>query len=100
MADDNATAAAGGSGNNGNGGGAGGMSSDANLPEPQNDVLSLAQLIGAPIHALVDAEAQAAMATARFIRAVGFTGSSDGGAQGDGSMGDLGDLQMARFTRR
>jgi len=56
-------------------------------------VLSLAQLIGAPIHALVDAEAQSAMATARFIRAVGFVGNGDG-------MGELGDLQMARFKRR
>jgi hypothetical protein len=100
MADDNATAAAGG-GNGGSGnGGDGGAAAGRNLPEPQNDVLSLAQLIGAPIHALVDAEAQAAMATARFIRAVGFTGKSDDGAQGDGSMGDLGELQMARFTRR
>lgn len=96
MADDKATAADGGSGNGGNGGDAGASSADANLPEPQNDVLSLAQLIGAPIHALVDAEAQAAMATARFIRAVGFTGNPN---DGDG-MGDLGDLQMARFTRR
>ncbi|NIA68354.1 DUF2589 domain-containing protein [Pelagibius litoralis] len=63
------------------------------LPEPQSSVLSLAQLIGAPIHALVDAEAQSAMATARFIRSVGFTGNGDG-------MGDLGELQMARFKRR
>ena len=60
---------------------------------PQASVLSLAQLIGAPIHALVDAEAQSAMATARFIRLVGFTGDGDG-------MGELGDLQMARFRRR
>lgn len=63
------------------------------LPDPQASVLSLAQLIGAPIHALVDAEAQSAMATARFIRSVGFTGNGDG-------MGDLGELQMARFKRR
>lgn len=63
------------------------------VPDPQESVLSLAQLIGAPIHALVDAEAQSAMATARFIRSVGFTGNGDG-------MGDLGELQMARFKRR
>ena len=67
------------------------------MPEPQSDVLSLAQLIGAPIHALVDAEAQSAMATARFVRSVGFTGPK---ADEGGGMGDLGDLQMARFTRR
>jgi hypothetical protein len=64
--------------------------------EPQREVLSLSQLIGAPIHALVDAEAQSAMATARFIRNVGFKPPEDG------DLGDLGDLQMARFksTRR
>ncbi|MEQ9608284.1 MAG: DUF2589 domain-containing protein, partial [Kiloniellaceae bacterium] len=87
-------------GQNGNGGGddggAGAPASGGDLPEPQSGVLSLAQLIGAPIHALVDAEAQSAMATARFVRAVGFTGPADGS---DG-MGDLGELQMARFTRR
>lgn len=78
-------------GGNNNGGPAPRAAGD--LPEPQSDVLSLSQLIGAPIHALVDAEAQSAMATARFVRAVGFTGDADG-------MGDLGELQMARFTRR
>jgi hypothetical protein len=93
-----AAAPASGGGNNGNGGdggdGAGAAAAGGGaLPEPQSDVLSLAQLIGAPIHALVDAEAQSAMATARFIRSVGFTGDSDG-------MGDLGSLQMARFKRR
>lgn len=78
---------------NGNGGGGAGPRASGELPEPQSEVLSLSQLIGAPIHALVDAEAQSAMATARFVRAVGFTGDGDG-------MGDLGDLQMARFTRK
>jgi len=96
MADDNATTTAGGNNGGSGNGGDGGAAAGRNLPEPQSDVLSLAQLIGAPIHALVDAEAQAAMATARCIRAVGFTGNAD---DGDG-MGDLGDLQMARFTRR
>ncbi|MEQ8355344.1 MAG: DUF2589 domain-containing protein [Kiloniellaceae bacterium] len=86
-----------GNGGNGNGGGPTGAEAAGNLPEPQSDVLSLAQLIGAPIHALVDAEAQSAMATARFVRSVGFTGSDESGA---GGMGDLGELQMARFTRR
>lgn len=86
-------------GQNGNGGGndgGAGAASGGEMPEPQSGVLSLAQLIGAPIHALVDAEAQSAMATARFVRAVGFTGPADGS---DG-MGDLGELQMARFTRK
>lgn len=86
-------------GNGGGGGGNGGGGFEVprgELPEPQSGVLSLAQLIGAPIHALVDAEAQSAMATARFVRAVGFTGPADG----SNGMGDLGELQMARFTRR
>lgn len=73
--------------------GGGGKSSRAVPPQPQGSVLSLAQLIGAPIHALVDAEAQSAMATARFIRSVGFTGAGD-------DMNELGELQMARFKRR
>ncbi len=91
--------APGGRGNGGNGGGNGGTGARASgdLPEPQSDVLSLSQLIGAPIHALVDAEAQSAMATARFVRDVGFTGPKEGEP---GGMGDLGDLQMARFTRK
>lgn len=71
----------------------GGKGAGAPPPAPQSSVLSLAQLIGAPIHALVDAEAQSAMATARFIRSVGFTGEGD-------DMHELGQLQMARFRRR
>ena len=67
-------------------------SAAAQPPKPQKSVLSLAQLIGAPISALVDAEAQSAMATARFIRQVGFTGHGD-------DMHELGDLQMARFRQ-
>ncbi len=61
-------------------------------PPKKDEVLSLAQLIGAPISALVDAEAQSAIATERFIRSVGFTGGTE--------RGELGDLQMARFTRK
>ncbi|MBD3618640.1 MAG: DUF2589 domain-containing protein [Chromatiales bacterium] len=68
-------------------------STRADPPAPQGSVLSLSQLIGAPINALVEAEAQAAMATARFIRMVGFTGNGD-------DMNALGELQMARFNRR
>lgn len=61
--------------------------------QKKNSALSLAQLIGAPIHALIDAEAQAAMATANFIRNVGFEPAADG------RFNELGDLQMARFRR-
>jgi len=86
------TVPAGGSGGGGSGGAPTGAPRDA--AEPQRDVLSLAQLVGAPIHALVDAEAQAAMATARFIRDVGFTGPPPEAPD------RLGELQMARFTRR
>ena len=57
------------------------------------NILTLSQLIGAPIHALVDAEAQAAMATARFIMNVGF--ESAGGGPSD----DFGRLRMAKFNR-
>lgn len=77
----------------GTGGGGGAATPSPRAPDPQSSVLSLSQLIGAPIHALVDAEAQSAMATARFIRTVGFTGDGE-------DMGELGDLQMARFKRR
>ncbi|MEQ9814198.1 MAG: DUF2589 domain-containing protein [Azospirillaceae bacterium] len=80
-------------GGGGDGGGNGGAPSRAApLPGQQGEILSLSQLIGAPIHALVEAESHAAMATARFIRDVGFTG-------GSGRLDDLGDLQMARFSR-
>ncbi|WP_317933232.1 DUF2589 domain-containing protein [Halioxenophilus sp. WMMB6] len=51
--------------------------------------LSLAQLIGAPIHALIDAEAQAALTTANFIRNMGFEGGDH--------PGDLGPMRMASF---
>lgn len=60
----------------------------------RNTALSLAQLIGAPIHALIEAEAQAAMATANFIRNVGFIQTSQQ------NVGELGELQMARFRRQ
>jgi hypothetical protein len=84
-------------GNGGSGGAGAAAAGGAGQPgggELQQEALSLAQLIGAPIHALVDAEAQSAMATARFIRSVGFE------APESGAPGDLGALQMARFKRR
>ncbi|MEO1201670.1 MAG: DUF2589 domain-containing protein [Pseudomonadota bacterium] len=70
----------------------GGRGSPPTPAAPKDEVLSLAQLIGAPITALVDAEARSAMATERFIRHVGFDG-------GEGP-GELGDLKMAKFTRK
>lgn len=97
MTDDNTNGTAGASaGGGGNTGGTGndGAASPQSRPEPQSDVLSLSQLIGGPIHALVDAEAQSAMATARFIRNVGFRQPPAG------APGDFGELQMARFTAK
>ena len=81
----------------GDGGGSGGGAAQApaNAPtaaEPQREVLSLSQLIGAPIRALVEAEAQSAAATAQFIRSVGFKPPDDAGLE------EFGDLQMARFN--
>ena len=65
---DKPEAPAGGNGGNGdNAGGSGGATPARQQPEPQSEVLSLSQLIGGPIHALVDAEAQSAMATARLM---------------------------------
>ncbi len=90
----------GGGGADGGGGGAGngegGARTPARAPQPasQNEVLSLSQLIGGPIHALVDAEAHSAQATARFIRNVGFRPPAGG------TFDELGDLQMARFTTK
>jgi hypothetical protein len=63
--------------------------------------LSLYQLIGAPLHALVEAEAQAAMATARFVELVGFDGTKEP-ADGTGSetASDWGQLRVARFRQQ
>ena len=67
--------------------------------------LSLYQLIGAPLQALIDAESQAAMATAHFIEAVGFEpgarppkASAEAWAESDTEGGaELGQLRVARF---
>ncbi len=83
---------AGDGGGSGNGGdGRAGTPSSTPAPEPQREVLSLSQLIGAPIRALVEAEAQSAAATAHFIRSVGFKPPDDARLE------EFGDLQMARF---
>jgi hypothetical protein len=56
---------------------------------------SLYELIGAPLMALVDAESQAAKATANFIREMGFNVSRPE-AEGPDSE-DFGDLKMVTF---
>ena len=58
--------------------------------------MSLYQLMGAPLRALVEAETNAAFATARFIREVGFTEKKTDGA-GEGDLEDFGDLRMVTF---
>ncbi len=64
-----------------------------NLSKGDNPALSLYQLIGAPLHAIVDAEAQAAMTTRDFIRDVGFEAEAEDG-------GDYGDLKMVSFQTK
>ncbi|WP_305042081.1 DUF2589 domain-containing protein [Geoalkalibacter sp.] len=69
------------------------------VPEKKNDfyhltALSLNQLIGAPLHAMIAAESQAAQATAAFIREFGF--ESGGGPE---EADDFGKLRMARFQQ-
>ena len=76
---------------NGHGGDATPAAAAPSAHEPQREVLSLSQLIGAPIRALVEAEAQSAAATAHFIRNVGFKPPDDAALE------EFGDLQMARF---
>lgn len=84
---------AGGGEGSGNGGGtAQPPAATSPAAEPQREVLSLSQLIGAPIRALVEAEAQSAAATAQFIRNVGFKPPDDARLE------EFGDLQMARFN--
>jgi hypothetical protein len=58
--------------------------------------MSLYQLMGAPLKALVEAETNAAFATARFIREVGFTGRQNPEA-GEEDPEDFGDLRMVTF---
>lgn len=58
--------------------------------------LSLNQLIGAPLHAMIEAESQAAQATAAFIREFGFEADAD---HGEGHDDDFGKLRMASFRQ-
>jgi len=50
------------------------------------------QIIGAPLTAIVEGQAQAAQATAEFIERVGFV------QQGDGQAGEVGKLKMVSFS--
>lgn len=62
---------------------------------------SLYELVGAPLMALVDAESQAAKATANFIKEMGFKEESSTGDQDApeafGREVDFGDLRMVTF---
>lgn len=60
----------------------------------QSTALSLNQLIGAPLHAMIEAESQAAQATASFIRNFGFESTGQ-----QGSDDDFGQLRMATFQQ-
>ncbi|MEM7442331.1 MAG: DUF2589 domain-containing protein [Pseudomonadota bacterium] len=63
--------------------------------------LNLYQLIGAPLKALIDAEAQSAMATARYIEKVGFEPSTEVKGPPGGPFEDpLGDLRTVKFNVR
>jgi hypothetical protein len=72
----------------------------------ENTALSLYQLIGAPLHALIDAESQAAEATASFIERVGFrrpppadrtAGPPEGSPRPPEERDELGNLRMVTF---
>lgn len=64
--------------------------------------MSLHQIIGAPLHALVRAEAQAAMTTAEFIREFGFTPSASEGSEetkNEIDKDEYGELRFVTFRR-
>jgi hypothetical protein len=67
------------------------------------EALYLYQLIGAPLLAIVQAEVQAAQASADFIRRVGFdTGRAVADSTGASALqdgGDLGPLRVAKFSQ-
>lgn len=72
----------------------------------ENFAHPLYQLIGAPLLALVQAESQAAQATAEFIQNIGFTAAPDTSQPQDttvtpsrpGEFESLGNLRMAKFS--
>lgn len=57
----------------------------------------LGDLLGAPLRALIEAEAQAARTTADFIRDVGFVGSK---AENDKGVSDFGSPRLVSFNYR
>jgi len=59
--------------------------------------LPLYQIMGAPVLALVQAEAQAAQATAEFIERVGFVVSEDDGLDDARDVDHIGQLRMFTF---
>ncbi len=74
-----------------------------NKPKSGSDygALTLYQLIGAPLKALIDAEAQSAMATARYIEKVGFETSTDPDLNSAAPFeSPLGDLRTVKFNVR
>lgn len=69
----------------------------ANGNDVQSAALSLYQLLGAPLYALIEAETYAAEATADFIERVGF--ESTGEASGGGANRDIGRMRTLSFQQ-
>ncbi len=61
----------------------------------RNSALSIYQLLGAPLKAMIDAETQAALATAEFIERIGFDRSGDETPRDDPA--HFGKLRMVTF---
>jgi len=70
----------------------------ANGTDVQTAALSLYQLLGAPLYALIEAETYAAEATARFIERVGFEVTGRTAEDGSPSR-DLGQLRTLSFQQ-
>jgi len=81
------------------------------MAQSDKEVLNLYQLIGAPLLAVVQAEAQAAQVSAQFIRQIGFTQKpTEAGATPSASEipphrdleegGNFGDLKMIQFRHQ
>ncbi len=68
----------------------------ANGDNVENAALSLYQLLGAPLYALIEAESYAAEATANFIERVGFEG---GQVSPDEANRDFGQLRTVSFKQ-
>ena len=68
------------------------------MAQSDKEALNLYQLIGAPLLAVVQAEAQAAQVTAAFIQEVGFKPPPGGKPLQEGD--SLGDLKIAKFGHK